>query len=207
MSVKVGLISDIHATPEPLREALAIFTAEGVETVLCAGDIAGYGTALESTVALLVEAGCRTILGNHDLWWLADADPGAAGPAEAYLRRLPLADELIIAGKTILAVHGSPPASLMRGIRLLDEDGGIDAAARDFWCTALGSVGAEVLVVGHTHQVFAERLGNPLVVNPGSTRFNHTCAILSLPEMEVTFYPLGGQDPEYVWNWGMEFGR
>jgi predicted phosphodiesterase len=39
-----------------------------------------------------------------------------------------------------------------------------------------------VLVVGHTHQVFAETVGGVLVVNPGSSAFNHSCAILSLPD-------------------------
>ena len=41
----------------------------------------------------------------------------------------------------------------------------------------------KVLLVGHTHQVFCEQLGNTLVINPGSTRFKRTCAILSLPDL------------------------
>lgn len=54
MTVKIGLISDVHATAAPVREALAILQREGVETILCPGDIAGYGTELELTVELLI---------------------------------------------------------------------------------------------------------------------------------------------------------
>ncbi len=38
--MKIGLISDVHATPDPLREALSIFQKEDVDISLCAGDIA-----------------------------------------------------------------------------------------------------------------------------------------------------------------------
>ena len=44
MTVKIGLISDVHAAAGPLQEALRIFGEERVEAILCAGDIAGYGT-------------------------------------------------------------------------------------------------------------------------------------------------------------------
>ncbi len=49
----IGLISDVHASPEPVAEALQIFEKAGVEQVLCAGDIAGYMDQLGETIALL----------------------------------------------------------------------------------------------------------------------------------------------------------
>jgi len=60
------------------------------------------------------------------------------------------------------------------------------------------------LIVGHTHQVFAEQLGRTLLINPGSTKFNNTCMILSLPNMEVQVLSLLNKTPLKVWNWGME---
>lgn len=203
MSVKIGLISDVHATPAPVREALAIFRDEGVDTVLCAGDIAGYGNELTATVALLVECGCRAVMGNHDLWWLEDADDWWPDVTARYLQRLPWAVKFAAAGKNIYMVHGSPPQSFMQGIRLLDERAEPLAEQKTFWSDALQSCPFDVLVVGHTHQVFAEQLGSVLVVNPGSTLFNHTCAILTLPDMTVRVLPLGGKTPVLSWNWGM----
>ena len=206
MTVKIGLIGDVHAAAAPVRQALAILEREGVATILCPGDIAGYGTELESSVELLVDSGCQAILGNHDLWWLSGPDCGAGGAVETYLRSLPAVIELTVAGKQLYMVHASPPASLMDGITLLDENGAIIPEQREFWSDCLKTFPFDVLVVGHTHQVFAERLGDVLVVNPGSTRFNHTCAILSLPEMEVRFFSLGGRTPVPAWNWGLEGG-
>ena len=205
MSTRIGLISDVHATPHPLKDALEIFTQEGIETILCAGDIAGYGPDLQQTVELLVANGCRSILGNHDLWWLKDFAVEEHGPIEAYLRQLPVVDELCVEGRKIAMVHGSPPASVMEGVKLFDENGAMIQDLREEWSEKLRGFSADVLVVGHTHQVFAEQLGDVLVINPGSARFNHTCAILHLPELKVEFLPLGGKEPEMVWNWGMQY--
>ena len=203
MSKKIGLISDVHATPAPLQEALATLQAAGVETILCAGDIAGYGTELERTIALLIDSDCRVIAGNHDLWWLMRDDIDPDGPAAAYLRSLPRVFTLESAGRRVCMVHASPPASVMDGIRLLNEEGVLIEAERQLWSRALKNLACDVLVVGHTHQVFAERLGEVTVVNPGSTLFNHSCAVLSLPEMAVEMFGLGGKSPLLSWNWGM----
>lgn len=203
MAAKIGLISDVHATPAPVAEALRRFQEEGVDTILCAGDVAGYGAELKQTVVLLESHGCRTVLGNHDLWWLENNEPDKGDEPEEYLRRLPGVIELSIENKTIHMVHASPPGSLLQGIRLLGEDAELLTEQRAKWAEHLKNFCADVLVVGHTHQVFAERLGPVLVINPGSTLFNHTCAILSLPEMEVTILPLSGKKPVMSWNWGL----
>jgi len=68
VSTRIGLISDPHATAAPVAEALALFKAAGVDHIFCAGDIAGYGNELEQTLDLLIEGGCRAVIGNHDLW-------------------------------------------------------------------------------------------------------------------------------------------
>jgi putative phosphoesterase len=205
VSVKIGLISDVHATPAPLYEALELFRREGVAAVLCAGDVAGYGNELEATARLLIESGCQVVLGNHDLWQLQRSDCGLDQATSAWLGSLPAQLEFTVAGLQISMVHASPPDSLLEGIRLLDEEGRLLAAEQARWSESLCDVPADVLVVGHTHQVFAERLGRVLVVNPGSTRFNHSCAILQLPQLVVTFHPLAGRSqPLLSWNWGLE---
>ena len=201
--VKIGLISDVHATPDPVSEALSIFQREGVDTILCAGDIAGYRAELEQTVALLLDSGCQAVLGNHDLWWLGRYDSGEGSPVEKYLRALPAVVEFSVEDKKIHMVHASPPESLMEGIKLLDEDAELLQDQKAYWSDYLRTFSADVLIVGHTHQVFAEQLGHVLVVNPGSTLFNHTCAILTLPEMVVQVFSLSGKKPVMTWNWGM----
>lgn len=201
MSVKVGLVSDVHSSPEPLAEALHHFRQAGVEKIFCAGDIVGYGSEAKATVGLLQHSGCRAVLGNHDLWRLEQTG-GKDGPVERYLRSLSVAVETEIAGCSLFMVHASPLASLMDGIRLRDEQGELVADQLDAWSAELADFPHDVLIVGHTHQLFAERLGRPLVINPGSTRFNHSCVILTLPELQVEIVPLGGQQPLLRWNWG-----
>jgi putative phosphoesterase len=203
MSAKIGLISDVHATAAPLREALKIFEQESVDLILCAGDIAGYGTELEQCIELLVEKGCIAILGNHEVWHLDTRVEGREKRIETFFHSLPVTWESTVEEKRILAVHASPPLSMNRGIVLLDQNEKILSREKEQWTLKLEGCGIDVLIVGHTHQVFAEMLGQTLIINPGSTKFNHTCAILRLPDLKVRIVPLSGKKPRRVWHWGM----
>jgi predicted phosphodiesterase len=204
MSTKIGLISDLHATLAPAQEALTLLTEAGVDRILCAGDIAGYGNELDRTVELLTEHGCEAICGNHELWYRKDTGNAAEHPLSRFLGNLPAVIDTTIAGRSLYMVHASPPRSCLDGIRLLDETGNIIPQQYQEWSERLAGFDHDVLIVGHTHQVFAERLGDTLVINPGSTKFNHSCMILSLPEMACTVVPLSGNRVIRAWNWGME---
>ena len=201
----IGLISDVHATPAPVAEALSIFEQAGVEQVFCAGDIAGYREQLDETIALLVDNNCRAILGNHDVGYLEKHADGADNRAVAFFRQLPAAIDTTIAGKRVYMVHAQPPDACHGGIKLLNRQGVVQPDRIALWTEALQGVDYDVLVVGHTHQVFAERVGNTLVVNPGSSAFNYSCAILRLPEMTVEVFPLSGKTIAKTWNWSDHF--
>ena len=198
----IGLISDVHATPAPIEEALSIFEQAGVEQVFCAGDIAGYGDQLEQSIALLVKSGCQTILGNHDLLYLDHHEDDVDNEAVAFFRRQTTSMNMTIAGKRVYMVHAQPPDDCHGGIKLLNREGEVQPDRVAFWTDELKALDCDVLVVGHTHQVFAEQVGDILVVNPGSSAFNHSCAILSLPEMTVQVFPLSDRKIEKTWNWG-----
>ena len=206
MATRIGLISDVHATPGPVADALALFRSRGVDCILCPGDIAGYVEELEDTVALLMESGCQAVLGNHDIWYLENHADGEDTPASHWFASLPKALQLTHAGRRIYVVHASPPDSNMDGIKLLDLDGHVIDEAKDDWSGRLSGFEYDVLIVGHTHQVFCEQCGNTLVINPGSTRFNHSCAILSLPELCLELFSLSGQQVIRTWYWGMNDG-
>ena len=197
----IGLISDVHATPAPVAEALSIFEQAGVEQVFCAGDTAGYREQLDETVALLVDHNCRTILGNHDVGYLEKHADDADNRAVAFFRQLPAAIDTTIAGKRVYMVHAQPPDACHGGIKLLNRQGVVQSGRITRWTQELQGFDHDVLVVGHTHQVFAEQVGNTLVVNPGSSAFNYSCAILRLPEMTVQVFPLSGKAIAKTWNW------
>jgi putative phosphoesterase len=198
----LGLISDVHATAAPVAEALSIFAQAGVDQVLCAGDIAGYREQLQETIALLDNSGVRAVRGNHDLRYLERYGADTGDRAAAYFRRLPAVLDTVIEGKRVYMVHAHPPdACSGGGIRLLNPDGKVRPDRATHWEQQLANCNCDVLVIGHTHQVFAERLGSTLVVNPGSSAFNHSCAILRLPDMSVQLFPLSGQAIVPYWNW------
>ena len=198
----IGIISDVHAAAEPVAEALSIFAKAGVDQVLCAGDIAGYMDQLEQTIALLVENDCQTIMGNHDLLYLDHHDDDADDHSIVFLEQLPAVYQTVIEAKSLYMVHAQPPDECHGGIKLLDKTGAVRADRVAQWAQKLQSFDHDVLVVGHTHQVFVEKIGNTLVVNPGSSVFNHCCAILRLPEMTVQLFSLSGKPIEKTWNWG-----
>ena len=197
----IGLISDVHATPSPIEEALSIFEQAGVEQIFCAGDIAGYGDQLEQSIARLVGNGCYSILGNHDLLYLDRHANDLGNVAVAFFNQLTTSIDMTIADKRVYMVHGRPPDNCHDGIKLLDSEGQVQPDRVELWADELKTLNCDVLVVGHTHQVFAERVGEILVVNPGSSVFNHCCAILSLPEMTVQKFPLSNKKIEKTWNW------
>ncbi len=203
MTARLGLVSDVHSSPVPLAEALQFFRREGVDAIVCAGDIAGYYETLRPTVDLLIESGCKAIAGNHDQSWLDKAGDDADQVVRDYLGGLPPTLEFEYADKRILVVHAEPPAQQTGGIRLLDPEGRVKPDRRALWDAALAGLAHDVLIVGHTHQVFAETLGGVFVVNPGSSAFNHSCMILTLPDLAVETRALGGRDIVKCWNFGM----
>ena len=202
---KLGLISDPHASAAPVAEALAIFAREQVDAIWCTGDIAGYGNELEATIDLLVASGCRAICGNHELWLLEDKDAVLSPKETDYLTSLPVVIEEDIEGKRIYMVHASPPLSDSDGIRLLDQEGKIIAEQKRYWTQRLAGFVPDVLIVGHTHQVFAEQLGETMVINPGSSTYNHCCAVLQLPSLTVQWFALSGREITKSWNWGVQY--
>lgn len=206
MTTRIGIISDTHSSTRPLAEALDIFKAHNVDTIICAGDVAGYGEdELTPTIRLLEDNQCLIVSGNHDV--LTDPDIKQSAEIKHFFDSLPKSIELEIEGKSIYIVHASPPDQQHGGIKLLDKDGQLIDQQLHNWQQQLVNNAHDILIVGHTHQVFAEQIGDTLVINPGSTLYNHSCMILSLPDMSVTSYALQNKDIVRSWNWGLFFNE
>jgi len=203
MTTRIGLVSDVHSSPGPLAQALEIFSNENVDEIICAGDIAGYYDTLAPTIELLTQSNCRAIVGNHDQSYLEKKPQDGDSSIRDYLELLPQTLDLEIGQKRVLVVHANPPSEQHGGIKLLDQQGEVMQDRKDEWTTNLAELERDVLIVGHTHQVYAEQLGQAFVVNPGSTVFNHSCMILSLPDLSVQTFALGNQKIIKCWNFSM----
>ncbi|MCL6640103.1 MAG: metallophosphoesterase, partial [Candidatus Rokubacteria bacterium] len=90
--MRVAVLSDVHANLEALRAVLAD-CAGRADTVLCLGDVVGYGADPEACIELLAERSHALVAGNHeyavterlDLDWF---NPYARAAAEWTAHRL-----------------------------------------------------------------------------------------------------------------------
>ena len=64
--MKYAIISDVHANPAALEKVLADSARYGVEKVICAGDVVGYGPDPVGAIRILRERGVTVVMGNHD---------------------------------------------------------------------------------------------------------------------------------------------
>ena len=207
MPSRIGLIGDVHASPAPLKQALNIFESEAVSKIICTGDIAGYFEQLTETIELLEAHRCETIIGNHDQAFLEKNLDIKESNEYCFLQHLPETLEYEIDNIRILVVHAHPPDHQHGDIKLLDQNGVLIEKQKQYWINELADFEHDVLIVGHTHQVFAEQLGNTFVVNPGSSQFNHSCMILSLPDLSVQTFALEDQPILKCWNFSHLFGK
>ncbi|MBP2230535.1 putative phosphodiesterase [Azospirillum agricola] len=160
--MRIALISDLHANAEALGAVLDRIAAEGVDRIVCLGDIVGYNTDVTACVALLQRAGVLCVAGNHDRAAVgAIGTEGFSGPASraiawtrqkldadsrAFLSGLPLKAAV---DDALVLVHGALHPE--RGCELvrLDSDG---KRALSFDALAAHPSGARVCAFGHTHR-------------------------------------------------------
>ena len=183
--MRLALISDIHGNDIALERVLSALDGDGVDEIVCLGDVAGTGPqprtgpepggVLERLRALDV----RVVMGNVDSYMLHvdsveapadelaakfwDIDKWCAGQlSEADLSYMagfePTLEVDLGEGISALCYHGSP-ASFEDQITPTTPD---DVLER--WLTGAPAVFAG----GHTHFAMVRRFGAAFVINPGS---------------------------------------
>ncbi len=195
-SVRVGLISDLHAHADALERALSRLEDAGVERVVCLGDVVEKGPDADAVVDTLRALAIPTVRGNHDenairhaLLGFDDESPEMSARTVAWLTDLPDTREYLWAGKFVTLAHGSPvgralgvhPRSIPKSMRR--------------W---LRAGRADVVLLGHTHVPMQMRAGSTWLFNPGSVAHGRcglgpTCAVLELPSMRFSVLPLYGR--------------
>ena len=167
------VVSDIHGN-WPALEAVA---AVPHDAVVCLGDVVGYGPQPAECLRWLRASHASIVQGNHDravadgvpprcrldFEWLATSTQHIArrqltDEETAFLRALPRTRDMVLDGKRVLLLHATPADPLYSYL-------GPD---RDQWRTALASIEADLVLVGHTHLPFHFQFGDVHVLNPGS---------------------------------------
>lgn len=172
--MKIAVISDVHGNLEALKAALESIQKLKVDTIVCLGDLVGYGPYPNEVVELIREQRIMNILGNYDAAVLEErfnyirdnevnkfCMPWAAKELKeenrAYLRSLPRQIVLEFENKKIYFVHGSA-----RSINeYLKED---SREAEEVMKIFEG----DILVCAHTHIPYRKFYGSKLLLNDGS---------------------------------------
>lgn len=64
--MRIAIVSDIHGNLEALEKVLSSIRERGIDSVVCLGDIVGYGASPNTCIELIRSVTSRIILGNHD---------------------------------------------------------------------------------------------------------------------------------------------
>jgi diadenosine tetraphosphatase ApaH/serine/threonine PP2A family protein phosphatase len=63
---RYAIISDLHSNIEALGAVLARLDREGIDRIVCLGDVVGYGPDPEHCIDLVMQRCQLTLMGNHD---------------------------------------------------------------------------------------------------------------------------------------------
>ncbi|MEY8000448.1 metallophosphoesterase [Clostridium sp. Mt-5] len=195
--MKIAVISDIHGNLEALKEAFSNIEKRKTDTIVCLGDLVGYGPYPNEVVEFVRENHILNILGNYDAAVLERefnyirntrinefCMPWAAGELKEenidYLSTLPREINFQFQNKKVCFVHGST-----RSINeYLKED---SKEAEEVMEAFTG----DVLVCAHTHIPYESKYGSKILLNDGSIgkpkigRPNGTYIIMDVKDKNV----------------------
>jgi putative phosphoesterase len=160
-TVRLGIVSDIHGNLAGLQEALAVMGP--VDELLCLGDSINQYRFSNEVIALLKTIGARMILGNHEEVFLSEAaahareQDGVDQELVAFVADQPHRRMLTYGEKTVLMIHSTPWEPRGEYIYPHNEKLALFAEA-----------GADFVLYGHTHAEVVRRIGDVVVINPGS---------------------------------------
>ncbi len=155
--MKIAVISDIHGNMEALEEVIKSIESKGLETVICLGDLVGYGPDPEKVVKKVIECRYQCILGNHEVALLEKRERRRLNfqakennistkklLSESSLRYCKSLSRSYTFGDALF-VHGFPPDSVYKySFRQSDE------VVEEL----LEKAGERCFFVGHTHTLF-----------------------------------------------------
>jgi putative phosphoesterase len=163
-AMKVGVVSDVHNNVAALSYALEYLA--GCELILNLGDLVFEYRVDHDIIRLAREAGLVSILGNHEKTILlhpaSSLRSQLAPDVLAYLESLPPSRDMVVSGAKLHLTHGAPwdDPNDPRCAYVYERN----AASMN----RLASVPADIILMGHTHVAMLTRVGEKLVINPGS---------------------------------------
>lgn len=167
----IGLLSDAHGNPLGLRSCLAALRGAGAERLFFLGDAVGYLSGEADVLRELRECGVECVRGNHEgmllgdlaldpvrdeAYGLADVRARLSADDRELIEAWPERREVLLDGRRILLVHGSPWQPLTGYVY---PDGDLEPFAE---------LEYDAVFMGNTHRPFVTNRGGTLVANVGS---------------------------------------
>jgi putative phosphoesterase len=167
------ILADIHGNLPALE---AVLSAEKrYDACLFLGDVVDYGPFPSECISFLMNEMDFGVTGNHDRALAYDVDCGCRGDFRRFsketrawhktlvgdkevrfLRSLQPLNSTAMDEQSILLAHATPQGDLFHYLQESEVD------------EAVGGLTAQLVLLGHTHIQFKKRVGDTLVVNPGS---------------------------------------
>ena len=179
---KIAFISDIHGNLEALNAVLSDIKERGIERIICLGDTIAKGTHMNECVDLIRE-NCEVVVkGNCDEYFIGEHDLSTKDNVEAkrivwtrnklsdetisYLKELPYCHEFYLSGRLVRMFHAHPE-------RIDGFVGNIDKLERLYELflpgdKTISDSKADVVVYGHIHIPYVQKMYNRVIVNAGS---------------------------------------
>ena len=175
--MRIGILSDVHANVTALEAVLEKLEAHEVDTILCLGDLVGYGPSPNETIALLREVGAQCTLGAADeriaydfirrgvkrqgvadetLEWTRDV---IDAEHVDFLQSLPVQRRFDTPAGRLRFFHGTPEDPSAR-LDLNRDPITLNKLLRRYRCS--------ILVGGGSHVPFVRTTNEGMVLNPGS---------------------------------------
>ena len=179
---KIAIISDIHGNLQALKSVLEDIKNRNIKTIYCLGDIIAKGTHQQECIALIRENCEIVIKGNCDEYFTSDINLSTKSKMESdrilwnkskltkdnvkYLRELPYCYEFYMSGRLVRLVHAHPE-------KIDKFVGNIDKIENMYTLflpssNTLSNMVADILIYGHIHTQYMQKIYNRTIINPGS---------------------------------------
>lgn len=179
---KIAIISDIHGNLEAINSVIEDIKERKIEKIFCLGDIVAKGAHQEECVNLIKE-NCEIVLkGNCDDYFTSKIDRETKPEIELkridwinsklsdesknFLKSLPYSFEFYLSGRLVRLFHATPNKinGFVGNIDTIDRLYSLFLPSKN----TISNKKADVVVYGHIHTPFIQRIYNRTIINSGS---------------------------------------
>lgn len=173
--MRIAILSDVHGNLYALKSVLKDIKNKNVDSIVCLGDLVGYGPFPNEVIKVIQGEDILNIIGNYDsavVWndikYIQDNEmnknfalPWSVNEVtegnNKYLKRLPDDIVMVDKGKVIKFVHGSN-----RAVNEYLKENSKEAEE------SINEFKGNILVCGHTHIPYVKIYDNKMLINAGS---------------------------------------